>query len=102
MSKRLLTLAAVMLLACGHASQSAGASSQTPAQREGTSTAARADSRHSHSISHKQSRKHSHRHYLSAHREPPSYYERPRYYRPYPYSTPAPFIFGFAFAPWWY
>ena len=31
-----------------------------------------------------------------------SYYDRPRYYRPYPYPVPAPFTFGFAFdPPWW-
>jgi len=29
----------------------------------------------------------------------PHYYARPVYYRPYPYSTPAPFVFGFG--PWW-
>ena len=30
------------------------------------------------------------------------YYNRPVYYRPYPYSAPAPFIFGIGFGPvWW-
>ena len=31
-----------------------------------------------------------------------SYYDRPYYYRPYPYSVPAPFTFGIGFGPvWW-
>jgi hypothetical protein len=30
------------------------------------------------------------------------YYDRPVYYRPYPYSVPAPFTFGIGFGPaWW-
>jgi hypothetical protein len=29
------------------------------------------------------------------------YYDRPVYYRPYPYPVPAPFFLGFAFAPPW-
>ena len=30
------------------------------------------------------------------------YYDRPVYYRPYPYSSPAPFTFGIGFGPsWW-
>jgi hypothetical protein len=29
------------------------------------------------------------------------YYDRPVYYRPYPYSTPAPFTFGIGFDPLW-
>jgi hypothetical protein len=31
----------------------------------------------------------------------PYYYDRPSYYRPYPYVAPAPFPFGFGFGPWW-
>ncbi len=31
----------------------------------------------------------------------PFYYDRPSYYRPYPYDAPAPFPFGFGFGPWW-
>jgi hypothetical protein len=30
------------------------------------------------------------------------YYNRPVYYRPYPYDTPAPFIFGIGFGPLWW
>jgi hypothetical protein len=30
----------------------------------------------------------------------PYYYDRPTYYRPYPYSAPAPFFLGFGFSPW--
>ena len=43
-----------------------------------------------------------HRHYRRyAYRPayPPYYYDRPTYYRPYPYSVPAPFFLGFAFGP---
>jgi hypothetical protein len=36
-----------------------------------------------------------------SYRPQPHYYARPYYYRPYPYSVPAPFTFGFAFAPRW-
>jgi len=32
----------------------------------------------------------------------PYYYARPYYYRPYPYSAPAPFLFGFGFGPFWW
>ncbi|MDP1866094.1 MAG: hypothetical protein Q8L13_07100 [Bradyrhizobium sp.] len=35
-------------------------------------------------------------------RPQPRYYARPYYYRPYPYSVPAPFTFGFGFAPGWW
>jgi hypothetical protein len=31
----------------------------------------------------------------------PYYYDRPVYFRPYPYSTPAPFTFGIGFDPLW-
>jgi hypothetical protein len=31
----------------------------------------------------------------------PYYYDRPGYYRPYPYALPLPFFLGFAFQPWW-
>ncbi len=30
----------------------------------------------------------------------PYYYDRPTYYRPYPYAMPAPFFLGFAYGPW--
>ncbi len=41
------------------------------------------------------------RHVISMRRtlvEPPHYYARPVYYRPYPYVVPAPFVFGYG--PW--
>ena len=41
------------------------------------------------------------RHIAGVRREPllePHYLARPIYYRPYPYSVPAPFVFGFV--PW--
>jgi hypothetical protein len=31
----------------------------------------------------------------------PYYYDRPSYYRPYPYAAPLPFFLGFGFAPRW-
>jgi hypothetical protein len=30
---------------------------------------------------------------------PPSYYDRPNYYRPYPYAAPVPFFLGLGFGP---
>lgn len=30
---------------------------------------------------------------------PPAYFARPYYYRPYPYSVPAPFFLGFGYLP---
>jgi hypothetical protein len=32
---------------------------------------------------------------------PAYYYDRPVYYRPYPYVSPAPFTFGIGFGPKW-
>jgi len=31
----------------------------------------------------------------------PTYYARPYYYRPYPYSVPAPFFLGFGYLPYY-
>jgi hypothetical protein len=31
----------------------------------------------------------------------PYYYDRPVYYRPYPYGVPVPFYLGFAYGPRW-
>ena len=50
-----------------------------------------------------------HRHHGRHHRHarhsrpysPAYYYARPVFYRPYPYQTPAPFIFGIGFGPAW-
>ena len=41
-------------------------------------------------------------HARHGYRPQPRYYARPYYYRPYPYSVPAPFTFGFAFGPGWW
>lgn len=30
----------------------------------------------------------------------PAYYDRPTYYRPYPYALPVPFFLGFGFGGW--
>ena len=70
----------------------AAAAPQGKAQRAGTSDA----------TEHRHVRRH-HRHY--GYYRPyyrPHYYDRPVYYRPYPYSSPAPFTFGIGFGPaWW-
>jgi hypothetical protein len=50
---------------------------------------------------HRHIRRH-HRHH--GHHSPyyqPHYYDRPVYYRPYPYVSPAPFTFGIGFDPAW-
>jgi len=39
--------------------------------------------------------------YGTGHTPYPCYCARPYYYRPYPYSSPAPFIFGLGFGPLW-
>jgi hypothetical protein len=49
-------------------------------------------------ISSRRSNRHTNPRYDNRRRSPPHYYERPYYYAPYPYSVPAPFIFGFG--PW--
>jgi hypothetical protein len=33
--------------------------------------------------------------------DPPAYYDRPNYYRSYPYVLPVPFFLGLGFGPWW-
>lgn len=33
--------------------------------------------------------------------DPPTYYARPSYYRPYPYNVSAPFPLGLGFGPYW-
>jgi hypothetical protein len=65
------------------------------AQHAGTSSAA--------DISAHRHLRHNHRHY-GYHRPHGRsyYYDRPVYYRPYPYAVPAPFTFGIGFGPsWW-
>ena len=48
---------------------------------------------------HRRHHRHGQRHYRPY--APPYYYARPVYYRPYPYSVPAPFVFGIGYGPWW-
>jgi len=49
-------------------------------------------------ISSRRSSRHPHAHHVDHRALRPEYYERPYYYTPYPYSVPAPFVFGFG--PW--
>jgi hypothetical protein len=49
-------------------------------------------------ISSRTSNRHPHSHRVDHRPLRPQYYERPYYYTPYPYSVPAPFVFGFG--PW--
>jgi hypothetical protein len=49
-------------------------------------------------ISSRRSNRHTHSHYVNRQPSRPHYEERPYYYTPYPYSVPAPFVFGFG--PW--
>lgn len=48
---------------------------------------------------HRRHHRHGQRHYRPY--APAYYYARPVYYRPYPYSVPAPFVFGIGYGPWW-
>ena len=64
---------------------------QVAAQLPGTAEATDVSSRRSH-------RPHRYHHGDRAHYRP-RYYARPYEYRPYPYSTPAPFVFGLNFGP---
>ena len=68
------------------------AAPQAKAQRAGTTGAADFSAR-----------RHVRRHYRHhGYSRPYYYYDRPVYYRPYPYSSPAPFTFGIGFDPvWW-
>lgn len=49
-------------------------------------------------ISSRHSNRNTHSHYVNRQPIRPHYYERPYLYTPYPYSVPAPFVFGFG--PW--
>lgn len=87
-------IAGAFALAAPAAISSATAEPSMKAQRSGTS-AATDFSAHRHI-------RRSHRHYGYSRRHyPPHYYDRPVYYRPYPYASPAPFTFGIGFGPVW-
>lgn len=47
-------------------------------------------------------RRHPHPHRYVDRAYHPTYYDRPYVYRPYPYSSPAPFTLGFGFGPLWW
>jgi hypothetical protein len=64
---------------------------QAAAQWPGSSKATDVSSRRHHGPSH-------HRHIDRLYHRP-SYYDRPYLYRPYPYASPAPFVFGLGFGP---
>ncbi len=49
---------------------------------------------------HRRVRHHRHHGYYRPYYQP-HYYDRPVYYRPYPYASPAPFTFGIGFGPRW-
>jgi len=84
-----ILVGAALVLAGAATIGPASAAPQAVAQTAGTFDASRHDRRF-----YRHSGKRPYRYY--------SYYDRPRYYRPYPYSVPAPFTFGFAFdPPWW-
>ena len=72
----------------------ATAAPQTKAERAGSSGATDF-SAHRHVRRHHRHHGYSRPHYL------PYYYDRPVYYRPYPYASPAPFTFGIGFGPAW-
>jgi hypothetical protein len=84
--------AGALALAAPAAINTATAASQTQVHRAGTSDATDFSA---------------HRHVRRYHRQhgyyrppyQPYYYDRPVYYRPYPYVSPAPFIFGIGFGP---
>jgi hypothetical protein len=87
-------VAGAFALAAPATISAATAASRTMAQRAGTAVATDFSA-------HRHVRRH-HRHH--AHYRPryqPYYYDRPVYYRPYPYASPAPFTFGIGFGPVW-
>jgi hypothetical protein len=71
------------------AKDAAGVFVRPPAQNPSTVTSTDVSAQRNH--------RRYHRHYGYR----PYYYARPDYYRPYSYSSPAPFTFGFGFGPWW-
>ena len=87
------SLLAFVLTLGGWTSFNSGAASplQAAAQLPGSSNATDVSSRRHHGL------RHHGRVDRLYHR--PSYYDRPYYYRPYPYASPAPFVFGFGFGP---
>jgi hypothetical protein len=85
-------LAALGLAFSGPAIDSAAADAlQVAAQEPGTAKATEVRSRRLH-------RRHRDQQVDRVHYRP-RYYARPYEYRPYPYSTPAPFVFGLNFGP---
>jgi len=85
-------LAALSLILPPAAIKSAAADAlQVAAQEPGRAKATEVSSRRSH-------RRHRDQQVDRVHYRP-RYYARPYEYRPYPYSTPAPFVFGLNFGP---
>ena len=81
-------VAGALAFAALAATGSAAAASQAEAQSTVTDFSA-----------HRYARRH-HRQTNRAYHQP-TYYDRPVYYRPYPYASPAPFIFGIGYGPLW-
>jgi hypothetical protein len=73
--------------------QAAAAPSQTKANSSATNAATDFSARRTY--------RHRYHHYGYRPYDRPTYYARPIYYRPYPYSVPAPFVFGIGFGPSW-
>ena len=70
----------------------AAASSKAAASQTGTAKAADSSAR---------LRDRRHDRYAYRGDDRPYYYDRPVYYRPYPYGVPVPFFLGFAYGPSW-
>jgi hypothetical protein len=78
---------AAILTCNGSAAISAAAAAPNPdAPKAGDPAARRGNSHHAR--------------YVARPVPPPTYYDRPNDYRPYPYVLPAPFFLGIAFEPW--
>ena len=87
-------IAVVLTVAGPGAIDNAAAAPQVKPQRAGTSDATDFSA-------HRHVRRHARHHGYYRPSSRPYYYDRPVYYRPYPYSTPAPFTFGIGFDPLW-
>ena len=89
---RAACIAVVLAVAGPGAIDNAVAAPQAKSQRAGTSDATDFSA-------HRHVRRHSphHGYYRLGYRS--HYYDRPVYYRPYPYASPAPFTFGIGFGP---
>ena len=86
-------VASVLVLAGPASAETSAVAPQATKQTTGTAKAADISARRHYRPYYR----YGHRPYYRAY-----YYARPYYYRPYPYSSPAPFTFGFGFGPFWW